>query len=171
MAIDVEVKRADIAQKPVIFNLLQIYLHTFAALAGPDSPDWRFNALGQYEYPDISPYWTRKGWHPYLIYAAGNLAGFALVNDASGSGRPVDFFLQEFFVSGKYKRRGVGREAARKIFEHHRGRWELGTVPGNVAAVAFWKRVLKGPEFKGREELAGDGKIWPAKGAIFRFST
>jgi len=30
--------------------------------------------------------------------------------------------------------------------------------------------VLKGPEFKGREELAGDGKIWPAKGAIFRSS-
>jgi predicted acetyltransferase len=166
---EVEVKRADASQKPVVYNLLQIYLHHFAGLTKPEAPEWRFNAFGQFDYPDFNSYWGDKRRHPYLIYAGGQLAGFALVNRSSASGKPADFFMQEFFIGGKYRGRGIGTDAVRQIVRHHPGQWELGTVPGNEAVIDFWRRALACPEVRNLEQFPGDNVRWT--GAIFRFST
>ena len=165
---EVEVRRAEASQAQTVYNLLQIYLHHFASLSKPEDDEWRFNAIGQLDYPDFNSYWNHKRRHPYLIYAGGQLAGFALVNNGSASGEPVEFFMQEFFIGGKYRGRGIGADAARRIIRHHPGQWELGTVPGNEQANDFWRKALAVPDIKNMEQFPGDGYRW--KGAIFRFS-
>ena len=164
----IEIRRADVSQKLVVYNLLQVYLHTFASMKTPEDPQWRFNALGQLDYPDFNAYWGDRSRHPYLIYANGDLAGFALINDGTASGRKTDFFVGEFFIAGKYRKHGTGRKAALAIFKHHPGLWELGVVEGNAPALTFWEKTLQSPEIKDLERLPGAGD-WK-NGSIFRFS-
>lgn len=55
---------------------------------------------------------------PLLIRRDGRTVGFALVSRGSpASDDPDDLDLQEFFVLRRYRRMGVGREAARLQFE------------------------------------------------------
>jgi len=66
----------------------------------------------------------------------------------------VDFDLLDFFIAHKYRRRGVGREAARQVFARHQGRWEVAELAGNRAAIAFWNRVIG--DFTGGQYLRLD---------------
>jgi predicted acetyltransferase len=72
---------------------------------------------------------------------AGKYAGFALVDD-SVSFRENEHWMAQFFVVRKYRRQGIGREAARRVFDLMRGRWEVGQVRRNLPAQAFWRRVI-----------------------------
>jgi predicted acetyltransferase len=58
--------------------------------------------------------------------------------------------MSEFFVMRKYRRSGVGREAARRVFAMFPGIWQLRQVHGNDAATAFWRAVVP----SGYEEAA-----------------
>lgn len=53
-----------------------------------------------------------------------------------------DFGMGQFFVMKRYRRLGVGTRAARFIFDQFRGRWEVGQMPLNFAAQAFWRRTI-----------------------------
>ena len=72
---------------------------------------------------------------------AGSLAGFALV-DKRVRIAGDDFWLDQFFVLKKYRRRGVGGRAAAAVFSQHTGRWQVGQMPENTAALAFWRHVI-----------------------------
>ena len=37
---------------------------------------------------------------------------------------------------------GVGAQAARYIFDQFRGKWEVGQMPLNLPAQAFWRRTI-----------------------------
>jgi len=98
------VRRAEPADKPTLWRLLQLYLHDFSEFLPTDlGPD------GEFEYPYFDAYWTELGRAPLVIEAGGHLAGFALVR----SGVPND--LAEFFVLRRYRRQGVGRQAVAAV--------------------------------------------------------
>ena len=50
--------------------------------------------------------------------------------------------MAQFFVLRKYRRRGVGRAAACELFSALPGRWQVGQMPLNLPAQAFWRRVI-----------------------------
>jgi predicted acetyltransferase len=50
--------------------------------------------------------------------------------------------MSEFFVMRKYRRGGVGREAARLVFALFPGAWQVRQLHGNDAATAFWRAVV-----------------------------
>jgi len=50
--------------------------------------------------------------------------------------------MGQFFVMKKYRRLGVGTLGARFIFDQCRGRWEVGQMPLNRPAQAFWRRAI-----------------------------
>jgi len=50
--------------------------------------------------------------------------------------------MDQFFVLKRYRRTGAGRALARHLLFSHPGLWEVGQMPGNVAATAFWRRVI-----------------------------
>ena len=50
--------------------------------------------------------------------------------------------MAEFFVMRKYRRTGVGTDAARAIFERFPGAWQVREEEANVGAIHFWRRAI-----------------------------
>lgn len=127
----VEIVEAAIADKPALNRLLELYLHDFSEFDGAD-----VDAHGLFAYPHLDHYWTEPKRHPFLFRVDGRWAGFALVH----SGAPHD--MAEFFVMRKYRRRGVGMQAARALFARFRGEWQVRQVKQNRAATIFWREAI-----------------------------
>ncbi len=83
--------------------------------------------------------------HPLLILKGPEPVGFALVTRpliAASGEAAVNYHMSEFFVRKQYRRVGIGRDAARLIFDRFAGDWEIVEYQRNPGAVAFWRRVL-----------------------------
>jgi predicted acetyltransferase len=50
--------------------------------------------------------------------------------------------MAEFLVMPRYRRAGVGRFAAQRLFASLPGPWRVREVAGNEVAVAFWRAVI-----------------------------
>jgi predicted acetyltransferase len=131
---NVDVRDATIDEKPVLRQLLELYCHDFSELNGADVDE-----RGVYRYPYLDNYWTEPERHPFLIRVDGRLAGLAFVR----AGSPHD--MAEFFIMRKYRRGGIGVEAARAVFARFPGEWQVRELAANVGAVAFWRRAILVP--------------------------
>ncbi|GAA0340309.1 GNAT family N-acetyltransferase [Bacillus carboniphilus] len=124
-------------QKPVLENLLQYYFYDFSEFNSADVTET--GKFGDYPYTHL--YWEEEGRYPYFIYYDEKLAGFALVSKEKSEGNNY-FSISEFFVLKKFRRLGVGREAAITAFSEHRGEWEVFQMASNQPAQKFWRRVI-----------------------------
>lgn len=144
-------------------QLLELYKYDFTDYDPED-----VNEEGRYGYRDLDAYWNRSGHYAFLLRADGKLAGFALIRrywaetSASGQEHDVGFAdsvsrsaacsestgheMVEFFVMKKYRRSGLGREAAKRLFLHFPGLWKLKIMEENMPALAFWTRAIHGCE-------------------------
>jgi predicted acetyltransferase len=166
---DVTVTVAGEGERPVLDNLMQLYFHDFSDFwRGHD--DGELDANGRFaDYPFLAAYWRESGRVPLLVRKAGHVAGFALVNDASHSGAPVDHNVAEFFIVRRHRRGGAGAAAAQAIFTRFPGQWEAAVMRANVGALAFWRHAVRGhPQARDVEELDLDNALW--NGPILRFS-
>jgi len=50
--------------------------------------------------------------------------------------------MSEFFIRKPSRRMGIGRDAAKLIFDRFAGDWEIVEYQRNPSAVTFWRRVL-----------------------------
>lgn len=131
-----EVRKAADAERPTIERLIQLYLYDMAS----ERP-WPLDPDGRYAYDFLDRFWQ----HPYLLYANGELAGFALVvRGCPITGRADCWFIAEFFVLRPYRRHGLGREATQRLLALHLGDWHIATLQTNTQALAFWGRALAG---------------------------
>ena len=121
-------------QKPLIANLLQLYLYDMTeSMPFPVGPDGRF------EYGFLDRFWR----FPYLIQADGEIAGFALVIDECPlTGCKPCWFMAEFFVLKAYRRAGLGRAALDAAVSLHPGDWHIAVPQANAPAQAFWAAAL-----------------------------
>lgn len=154
----VSIVGAAVDDKPVVANLLQLYLYDMTAdLPFPVGRDGRF------EYDYLDRFWQ----HPYLIFRDDELAGFALVIDTCPvtSAAPC-FFMAEFFVLKAYRGQGVGKAAFEDIVRRHYGPWHIGVIDRNEGANAFWSRALAA---RGATTFSHrfDGETW----LIYEFSS
>jgi len=147
----IELRPAIPDQKPVVANLIQLYLYDMTEfMPFPVSADGRF------EYGFLDRFWR----YPYLIMSGEEIAGFAFVIDECPlTDTSPCWFMAEFFVPRAYRPRGVGRKAADLALAQHSARWHLGTPRANVAAQAFWRRVLE-PQRPQVSDLQYDGNHW-----------
>ena len=133
-----EVLPAAREQEPVMVNLLELYAHDFSELR-------RLNLRedGRFGYEALPLYWTEPGRHPFLIRVDGSLAGLVLVKRGSGiSGAEVVWDMAEFFVVRGCRRRGVGIQAALKVWRRFPGLWEVRVMQKNDAARRFWAEAI-----------------------------
>jgi predicted acetyltransferase len=86
-------------------------------------------------------------------------AGFAMVARETQASRAADFRMAEFFVARGYRRRGVGRNAVRLIFDRFAGRWEILEYSRNPAAVSFWRNVVAAYTRGNYRERSGSGEV------------
>lgn len=129
---DIAVAPATEDEKPVVRRLLELNAHDFSEFDGRE-----LGAHGEYGYRYLDHYWTEgEDRHPLLVRVDGKIAGCVLVR----AGSPHRF--GEFFIVRKHRRSGVGTAVAREVFRRFPGEWLVEEVPGNVAAVAFWRRAI-----------------------------
>jgi predicted acetyltransferase len=146
---------------PILAALFELYAYDLS-----DTLDLDVGDDGRYPVPPFDVYWTDPRCHAFLIRVEGRLAGFALVTERSrltGDEHVRD--MAEFFVMRRYRRRGVGEQVAVGLFRRFPGAWEVRQRFANVAATAFWRRIIgRHAEFS---ELTFDDERW--RGPVQRF--
>lgn len=150
-------------QKSVLRNLLELYKYDFTEYDPED-----INEHGLYEYKYLDHYWTEEGRHAYFVRADGKLAGFALLRQLGHTDEGIAIYaMAEYFIMRKYRRSGLGREIAFRLFDRFQGVWRVAQIEENMPARHFWRKIVS--EYtEGRfEELREPG--WD--GPIHRFRT
>lgn len=149
----IEIRRATAGQKPILANLLELYTYDFTEFWDFDIGD-----NGFYGYEKLSLYWTNSNYVPYLIYVENKLAGFALIQKGSPISENTKVWdVSEFFILKKYKNRGIGTAAILKVWEQHKGSWQVRVLVENQRACSFWLQAIK--KFIQEEPIITDLKI------------
>lgn len=131
----VRVQPAGPADQPLLQRMLELYQHDLSDIWDQDLDD-----QGLFGY-ELDRFMDPPGAWAYVFRVEGHAAGLALV-DTRVRIAGDDFWMDQFFVLRKYRRRGMGAAAARQVFALHPGRWQVGQMPHNLAAQAFWRRVI-----------------------------
>ena len=133
---EISFRRAAWEDKTVLRRLLELYQHDLSDVWPQD-----VDAHGEFGFVGVERYLANPRLHAWFFLVDGRYAGFGLV-DPDVSLPDNEFWIGQFFVMKKYRRLGVGRLGARHLFDQYRGRWEVGQMPLNLPARAFWRRVI-----------------------------
>jgi len=153
---NIQVTLATPADHPLLSRLYPLYIHDLSAF----TDEFQLDDQGIWQ-PDYLPFWLEghATAHALLIRAEGQPAGFAFVGQ-----KPFpymsparDFCMAEFFILKRWRRHGIGRQAALALFDRFRGRWEVDELEANVPAVCFWRGLIA--EYTGGDfvEMPGHG--------------
>lgn len=159
---EIELQQAGINDKPVLRNLMELYNYDFSEFENSDVDEH-----GLFGYRYLDHYWTDQDRDAFLIRVDGRLAGFALVRTIHDGPGGVINSIAEFFVMRKYRRHGVGREVARRIFDLFPGRWRIAQEAGNLPAQAFWRRIISEYTAGDFDEVSTDNEEW--RGVVHTF--
>lgn len=135
---DISIEPILYEQKSVFIQMLELYNYDFSEFSNDD-----INEYGYFGYKHIDDYWNEKGRYPFFIRVNRKLAGLVLVRSCceyNNLSNPYN--IAEFFVMKKYRKKGVGRVAAIKIFNMFHGSWEISYWTNNLPAQNFWNKVI-----------------------------
>lgn len=130
-----EVREALLEDRLPVRRMLELYQHDLS-----DIWDQDIDASGEYGYA-LDSFWASGRCKAFVARVDGHHAGFALVDRRSKVGQDA-WWMDQFFILKKYRRRGIGDALARAVFAALPGLWEIGQMTNNVAAQAFWRRVI-----------------------------
>jgi predicted acetyltransferase len=136
----VELEPASRWRQATFRNLWQFYMYEFSRFL-----DWIVPEDGRFAEDDLDGCWTNPKRQPFFIRVDGMPAGFAIIDEREQSkltGERDVRELTELFVMPAFRRVGVGERAATQLFDRFPGRWELGVLEQNVAALPFWRNVV-----------------------------
>lgn len=136
----------EVSDKYILSDLLREYEKE---LTGED--------VDEYKYLDL--YWERPDRFPYFIKVDNKIAGFVLVNShvlVQVGGKN----LAEFYVKKEYRKNGIGKNAAFKVFDLFPGKWEVRETKKNKQAYCFWSNVLAEYTKNTFMEIALDDENW-----------
>lgn len=135
----ITVEAISIDQKSVLAQMLELYSYDFTEFSNDD-----LDEDGHYGYSYIDAYWSEEGRYPYFIRVDGKLAGFILVRSCCEYSNLSDAHnIAEFFIMRKYRHAGVGKTAAKYIFDCFPGAWEVSQWENNLPAQKFWDNTIK----------------------------
>lgn len=149
---EVAISTVAFEEKAVLRRLLELYLHDFSEFDGAD-----VNEHGEYGYRYLDHYFAEEegaARQAYFIRVDGRLAGFAMVRHMGDR-----WSMAEFFVMQKYRRAGIGMQAALDVIARHPGAWEIHEIAANLPAQAFWRRVADTVSAGRFEESILDGDV------------
>jgi predicted acetyltransferase len=132
-----KLQRVSQMEQPELADAMRPYLAELAKIERDQS-----EAVGL-DYSYLPLYWTESGREAYWLEEQGSRSGFALIN-RHALVRSGAWSVSEFYVAPPWRRRGLGRQAACALLSLHPGCWEIGILPGHLAALSFWTIVLQG---------------------------
>jgi predicted acetyltransferase len=160
-----DILRATPAEHELLRNLYPLYLHDLSEFGD----EYQLDARGCWQ-PDYLGTWLSPSpeVHPLLLRWEGRTVGFAFVGQAPfpymTPGR--DFRLSEFFILRSQRRKGLGRRAARAVFDRFQGVWEVSQLPANRTAIDFWRSVIRdytGGTFQDTEVDGTPGQVFDSR--------
>ena len=124
---------------PLLSNLLELYVHDMSEIFG-----FEVGADGRFGYGSLPRYWSEpEKRFAFLIHSGPRIAGFVLVTRGTPvTEDPDDLDVAEFFVLRAFRRHGVGRRAARLLWDRLPGRWVVRVSEGNRAGLPFWRAIV-----------------------------
>ena len=127
------------ATAPLLSNLLELYLHDLSEAFPID-----VGADGRFGYELLPSYWSEpEKRFAFLIRSGSQLAGFALVTRGSPvTDDPEHLDVAEFFVLRRYRRTGIGRQAAFLLWNRLPGEWVVRVSEANRAGLPFWRAAV-----------------------------
>ncbi|NMF01341.1 GNAT family N-acetyltransferase [Aneurinibacillus aneurinilyticus] len=154
----IELQKVSIEEKHILRHLLELYQYDFSEFDLED-----VNESGLYGYTYLDHYWTEEGRYPFLFRVGGKVAGFALIRQVGMTdSNDAIYSVAEFFVMKKYRRTGVGRDVAFRLFDMFKGSWKIAEMEENKPAQEFWRKTIKEytkANFKEIQEADWDGPI------------
>lgn len=151
--------------EPVLANLVELYIHEFTEWIDLEiGPDGRFG------YGQLPLYWIEPDRYPFLLEVDGKLAGFVLIRRGrSASGGEDVWDVAEFFILRRYRRRGLGIQAAHRIWRSFPGRWQIRVMEENKPGRRFWANAIAafGGQPASPVQVEKDGQWWQ----VFTFSS
>lgn len=117
-------------------RMLELYQHDLS-----DIWDQDMDCHGAYGYQTDSYFCGKTDKKAFVFLVDTKYAGVALVNTQCRL-RENEWWMSQFFVVKKYRGRGVGELAARHIFDHIHGKWEVGQLKGNDQGLKFWTKTI-----------------------------
>ncbi len=149
---------APLSLKPVLENLMHLYLYEFTGYEDLDVDD-----QGRFVDEHLEFYWVEPERFPFIVQVNGKYAGFVLVRDISAPGDAVcTHAIAEFFIMRKYRRLGIGRQAAWQTFDRFPGHWVVEELRENVPAQRFWRKIIgeyTGGNFQETQRAGWDGPV------------
>ena len=131
--------KVDENNKNIVYNLMQLYTYELSFFEDETATftmlDSGLYVMNKY----IERYWQEENRHPYILKCDNELAGFVLQRLNENNMNEI----AEFFVLNKYRRKGIGTFAAKKLFELYNGKWEIRTLIKNERAQKFWRSTIK----------------------------
>jgi predicted acetyltransferase len=130
-----ELRKARPEDFPALQQMLEFYQYDLSDIWPQDS-----DTEAKYGY-NLERYKLDERFHAHVALHGSQYAGFALVSPAVVT-RKEGSWMEQFFVLKRYRRTGIGRALALHSLKSHPGTWEVGQMPSNVAAQAFWRKVI-----------------------------
>ena len=130
-----ELRKANPEDFPALQQMLELYQYDISDIYLPDA-----DAEAKYGY-NLERHRRDERFHAHVALEGSQYIGFALVAPAIVT-RKEGSWMEQFFVLKRYRRSGAGRALALHVFQSHPGPWEVGQMPANHAAQAFWRNVI-----------------------------
>jgi len=150
----------------VLSNLLELYSHDLSQVFALE-----LGTNGRFGYEKLPLYWSEpERRFPFLIRLGARVAGFVLVTRGSpASDDPNGFDIAEFFVLRRYRRSGVGRQAAFLLWNRFAAHWIVRVSEGNKNGLRFWANVIA--EYTGGTAVAATLPGSPHAWRVFSFNS
>lgn len=116
-------------------QMLELYQYELSDIWPQDA-----DAEARYGY-NLDRHRAGGRFHAHVALSGVQYAGFALVGPAAVT-RQDGYWMEQFFILKRYRRTGAGLALAQHVFSCHPGLWEIGQMPENHRAQAFWRRTI-----------------------------
>ena len=159
MTISIRDTRQAKSDRAWIESVYRDYLNDLAPLGTGIFP--ALTEFGHREPDQLASWFADSSAHLLTILKDDKPVGFAMVRTGvMPAGRErFDFAMAEFFIARDWRRRGVGQEAVRLIWDRFAGRWHIMEYLRNAPAVAFWRRVVSAYTRGDYRERGGAGEV------------
>jgi predicted acetyltransferase len=120
---------------PALQQMLELYQYELSDI-WPQETD----AEARYGY-DLARHRQGAAFFAHVALEGSQYVGFALVAPARVT-QQEGCWMEQFFILKRFRRGGAGQALAAHVLRSHPGAWEVGQMPANPAAQAFWRRVI-----------------------------
>ena len=137
---DIQLDRITQSGKRAFSQLINLYNfnYDFTNYLNDDIPEDGFF------YGDADYYLSNEKMQSFFIRVDGKIAGYLVIADGGDRYLKDDqaHNIDEFFITRKYRRKGIGRVVATMAFDMYKGNWEVCQMQDNISAQQFWLSVI-----------------------------